>query len=72
MVGQSGNPGQANYAASKAGLIGFAKTVALEVACMAGDEPTVRVRLDELSGAMEPILEGLVSWSAGQAATPAP
>jgi 3-oxoacyl-[acyl-carrier protein] reductase len=32
VVGQSGNAGQANYAASKAGLIGFAKTVALEVA----------------------------------------
>jgi 3-oxoacyl-[acyl-carrier protein] reductase len=32
VVGQSGNPGQANYAASKAGLIGFSKAVALEVA----------------------------------------
>jgi 3-oxoacyl-[acyl-carrier protein] reductase len=32
VVGQSGNPGQANYAASKAGLVGFAKSVALEVA----------------------------------------
>jgi 3-oxoacyl-[acyl-carrier protein] reductase len=32
VVGQSGNPGQTNYAASKAGLIGFAKSVALEVA----------------------------------------
>jgi 3-oxoacyl-[acyl-carrier protein] reductase len=32
VVGQSGNPGQANYAASKAGLIGFTKSVALEVA----------------------------------------
>ena len=32
VVGQSGNAGQANYAASKAGLIGFAKSVALEVA----------------------------------------
>ena len=32
MVGQSGNPGQANYAASKAGLIGFIKSVAQEVA----------------------------------------
>jgi 3-oxoacyl-[acyl-carrier protein] reductase len=32
IVGQSGNAGQANYAASKAGLIGFVKAVALEVA----------------------------------------
>ena len=32
VVGQSGNAGQANYAASKAGLIGFAKATALEVA----------------------------------------
>ena len=32
VVGQAGNPGQANYAASKAGLIGFAKAVAQEVA----------------------------------------
>jgi 3-oxoacyl-[acyl-carrier protein] reductase len=29
--GISGNPGQANYAASKAGLIGFSKSVAKEV-----------------------------------------
>ena len=35
VVGQSGNPGQANYAASKAGLIGFSKAVALEVASRA-------------------------------------
>ena len=32
VVGQRGNAGQANYAASKAGLIGFSKSVALEVA----------------------------------------
>jgi 3-oxoacyl-[acyl-carrier protein] reductase len=32
VVGQSGNAGQANYAASKAGLVGFAKAVALEIA----------------------------------------
>ena len=32
VVGQSGNAGQANYAASKAGLIGFTKAIALEVA----------------------------------------
>jgi 3-oxoacyl-[acyl-carrier protein] reductase len=32
VVGQIGNAGQANYAASKAGLIGFAKALAREVA----------------------------------------
>jgi 3-oxoacyl-[acyl-carrier protein] reductase len=32
VVGQSGNAGQANYAASKAGLIGFTKALAREVA----------------------------------------
>jgi 3-oxoacyl-[acyl-carrier protein] reductase len=31
VVGLMGNPGQANYAASKAGLIGFTKSVAREV-----------------------------------------
>ncbi len=32
VVGLSGNPGQVNYAASKAGLIGLTKTLALELA----------------------------------------
>jgi len=32
VVGQMGNAGQVNYAASKAGLIGFAKALAREVA----------------------------------------
>jgi len=32
VVGQSGNAGQTNYAASKAGLIGLTKSLALEVA----------------------------------------
>lgn len=31
VVGVKGNPGQANYAASKAGMIGFTKSVALEL-----------------------------------------
>ena len=31
IVGLKGNAGQANYAASKAGLIGFSKSVALEL-----------------------------------------
>ena len=32
IVGITGNPGQANYAASKAGMIGFSKALAAEVA----------------------------------------
>ena len=32
VVGQAGNAGQTNYAASKAGLIGFSKALAREVA----------------------------------------
>tara|TARA_Y100000590_G_scaffold458377_1_gene612966 strand:+ start:533 stop:1270 length:738 start_codon:yes stop_codon:yes gene_type:complete len=32
VVGLTGNPGQANYAASKAGLIGFTKSIAQELA----------------------------------------
>lgn len=32
VVGLTGNPGQVNYCASKAGLIGFAKSLALETA----------------------------------------
>lgn len=32
MIGSSGNKGQANYSATKAGIIGFSKSLALEVA----------------------------------------
>ena len=31
VVGSMGNPGQANYAASKAGMIGFTKSLAQEI-----------------------------------------
>lgn len=31
VVGSMGNPGQANYAASKAGMVGFTKSLALEI-----------------------------------------
>lgn len=32
VIGQTGNPGQSSYAASKAGIIAFTKSIALEVA----------------------------------------
>jgi NAD(P)-dependent dehydrogenase (short-subunit alcohol dehydrogenase family) len=32
VIGETGNVGQANYAASKAGLFGFSKSLALEMA----------------------------------------
>jgi 3-oxoacyl-[acyl-carrier protein] reductase len=32
VVGATGNPGQANYAASKAGMVGMSKSLAAEVA----------------------------------------
>ena len=32
IVGLTGNPGQANYAASKAGIIGMSKSLAIEYA----------------------------------------
>ena len=32
VVGVTGNPGQTNYAASKAGMVGFSKSLAAEVA----------------------------------------
>ena len=31
VVGSMGNPGQANYAASKAGMVGFTKSLAQEI-----------------------------------------
>src|SRR3546814_16274025 len=36
VVGATGNPGQANYAASKAGLVGMSKAMAAELASQIG------------------------------------
>ena len=46
VVGQMGNAGQANYAASKAGLIGFAKALAREVASRSITVNVDRARAD--------------------------
>ena len=46
VVGLRANPGQANYAASKAGLIAFTRTVAAEVARARSDGERGRARVD--------------------------
>ncbi len=42
VVGVKGNAGQANYAASKAGVIGFTKSVALELGSQISDVMQLR------------------------------
>jgi len=66
VVGQSGNAGQSNYVASKAGLIGLTKTLALELASRSITVNAVAPGMietsmtDALSGdAREKILEGI-------------
>jgi 3-oxoacyl-[acyl-carrier protein] reductase len=54
VVGITGNPGQANYAAAKAGLIGFTKSIAKEIGsrsitCNAVAPGYVRTELTEAS-----------------------
>jgi 3-oxoacyl-[acyl-carrier protein] reductase len=54
VVGITGNPGQANYAAAKAGLIGFTKAIAKEIGsrgitCNAVAPGYVRTELTEAS-----------------------
>jgi len=61
VVGQSGNAGQVNYAASKAGMIGFTKALAREVASRG---ITVNV---VAPGLIETDMTGAVSESARQA-----
>jgi 3-oxoacyl-[acyl-carrier protein] reductase len=68
IVGQRANPGQANYAASKAGLIAFTKTVAAEVARR---EVTVNavapglVETDMTAGVAEALLRAVPARRAG-------
>ncbi|KQV94983.1 hypothetical protein ASC87_25630 [Rhizobacter sp. Root1221] len=44
---------------------------ALEEACTAGSDPRVLARLDDVSGTIRPILDGLEAWHSQQAASPA-
>ena len=60
MIGFSGNAGQANYAAAKAGLVGLTKSIAREVA---GQGAAARTRV-ETEG-------GLSFWVGGTPASPA-
>jgi short-subunit dehydrogenase len=52
VVGLTGNAGQANYAAAKAGVIGFTKTVAREYASR---NINVRISFDSLTQSFYPI-----------------
>jgi 3-oxoacyl-[acyl-carrier protein] reductase len=65
VVGLSGNAGQANYAASKAGVIGFTKSVARELAsrnirCNAIAPGFIRTDMTAALG--EGVMEGIVEW----------
>jgi NAD(P)-dependent dehydrogenase (short-subunit alcohol dehydrogenase family) len=62
--GQVGNAGRANYAASKAGLIGFAKALAREVASLS---ITVNVIAPGLIDGHDPCDERSVAWRLGDA-----
>ena len=73
IVGVTGNPGQANYAASKAGLIGMSKSLAQEVAsrsitvnCLAPGF-IVTPMTDELTdGQKNKLIEGIPSGRLGE------
>ncbi len=56
IVGLSGNPGQANYCASKAGIIGFTKAAALELASrnITVNAVAPGFILTEMTGELEP------------------
>jgi 3-oxoacyl-[acyl-carrier protein] reductase len=67
VVGLTGNPGQANYAAAKAGLIGFTKAIAKEVGSRSITSNAVApgyVRTDLTKGSLtDEMVEGLVKMT---------
>ena len=75
VVGQMGNAGQVNYAASKAGLIGFCKALAREVASRNVTVNVVAPGLIETDMTRAITAEAQKDWSAqiplGRAGTPA-
>lgn len=72
--GIGGNPGQANYAASKAGIIGFSKSVAKELGSRGITANVVApgfVATDMTSDLSDDVLEaGVALTAAGRAGTP--
>lgn len=75
VVGQMGNAGQANYAASKAGLIGFCKSLAREVASRQVTVNVVAPGLVETDMTRAITSDAKADWSAqiplGRPGTPA-
>ena len=75
VVGQTGNAGQANYAASKAGLIGFCKSLAREVASRQVTVNVVAPGLIETDMTTAISADAKTDWSAqiplGRMGTPA-
>ncbi|MHC4924467.1 MAG: 3-oxoacyl-[acyl-carrier-protein] reductase [Planctomycetota bacterium] len=75
VIGLTGNPGQANYAASKAGVIAFSRSVALELAsrgitvnCIAPGLIETDMTKDLPEDALAQMLERIPAGRAGQPA----
>lgn len=63
MIGQTGNYGQANYAATKSGLLGFTRTLALEMARSGSTANCIApgfVRTDMLEEVPEHVRDGII------------